>query len=253
MFPPTMSHVHGAYRDFSSHNILTQLLSHYDSWNKNPTAVFIPAHTNRLYRNSTGISTVPASRQTGLPSKLPFIKVSVTKLGSCLGISPYCLLLPVRTQTQEGTPTETAGVTFPTDQAEAQLHFGPKSNLWCFTWNADPAVHWVWSLLKLSRPLVWRSPVPGEEAASTAEGTRLLLSPEAAWKCSKDCRGGNTLSQVFWRRGNKPFKGHKSTSTYSQTAWCRDVWKPGQPSSSLSCLMMLGKMMRVWEEVWVPK
>lgn len=27
---------------------------------------------------------------------------------------------------------------------------------------------------------VWRSPVPGEEAASTAEGTRLPLPPEAA-------------------------------------------------------------------------
>lgn len=33
-------------------------------------------------------------------------------------------------------------------------------------------------------------------------------------------------------------------STYSQTAWCRNVWKPGQPSSSLSHPIMLGRMMR---------
>lgn len=143
----SMSHVHGAYRDFSSHKILTQLLLHYDSWNKTPSAVFIPAHTSRLYRSSTGISTVPASGQRGLLSKLPFIKVCIIKLGSCLGIPP-CLLLPAGTQGQERTPTETAGITFPTGQAGAwstQLHFGPKSQE-CFTWNADPAVLWVWSL-----------------------------------------------------------------------------------------------------------
>lgn len=98
---PTMSHVHGAHMDFSNHNILTQLLLHYNSWNKTPTAVFIPVHSNRLYRNSAGISTVPASRQTGLPSKLPFIKVCVIKLGSSLGILPYYLLLPGRMQGQE--------------------------------------------------------------------------------------------------------------------------------------------------------
>lgn len=54
-------------------------------------------------------------------------------------------LLPSFTRKDTGPRgnTKTAGVTFPTGQAGAQLHFDPKSNLCCFIWNADPAVHWV--------------------------------------------------------------------------------------------------------------
>lgn len=224
---------------------------------KSPCCFYLCPHQQAV-QEQCNISTMPASRQTGLLPKLPFIKVSVIKLDSCLGISPYCLLLPGRTQTQEGTPTETASITSPMEQAGAQLHFGPKSNLWCFTWNADSAVHWIWSLLKFCRSSFcleepsarwgsskhcWRHKAPALSRGCS----------EATWKCSRDWRGGNTLSQVFWRRGNKPFKAHKCMSAYSQTAWCRDVWKPGQPSSSLRCPMMLGNMMRVWEEVWAPK
>lgn len=67
--PPTMSHVNRAYRDYSSHNTLTQLLLHHGSWNKTPTPAVI-----------AGISTAPGvlqrqpANRTGLLSKWPFIK-----------------------------------------------------------------------------------------------------------------------------------------------------------------------------------
>lgn len=192
--------------------------------------LLISSLPNRLCRNSTGIS---ASRQTGLLSKLHFIKVSAIKLGSCLGISPYCLLLPGRTQSREETSTETAGITFPTDQAGAQLHFGPKSNLWCSTWNADPAVHWFWSLLKLCRSpfcLKYSSARWGSSQHCWRHKAPTLSRgcSEAAWKCSRDCKGGNTLSQVFWRRGKNPLR---ETNVWAPTVKQRGAGMCGNQAS----------------------
>lgn len=175
-----MSHVHGAYRDFSNHNILTQLLLRYDSWNKNPTAGFYSCpHQQAVQEQCWHFHS--SSQQTDSTSfKITFYQGLCNKTWLLPWDSP---LLPSFTRKDTGPRgnTKTAGVTFPTGQVGAQLHFGPKSNLWCFTWNADPAVHWLGVFKSCAGHLsVWRSPVPDEEAASTAEGMRLLLSPEAA-------------------------------------------------------------------------
>lgn len=130
---------------------ITQLLLHCGSWNKKTHRCCYRCPLQQAVHEQTWDS-YSASQQTGPGSFQNDLlsRFSIIKLGSCLGLPPCCLLSPARTQSKEGPPVGTAGITFPTGQTGAWttwLHFGPKSNLWSFTGNADPAGQWIWSFI----------------------------------------------------------------------------------------------------------
>lgn len=101
--------------------------------------------------------------------------------------------------------------------------------------------------------------MPGE-AVSAAEGTWLPLPPEVARRLPGNAAGAVEMGMHrvgFSQRGEITPSGATKAQALAgkqHACWCGDVWKPGQPSSSLCCPMMLGKMRKgVWEEVWAQK
>lgn len=97
--------------------------------------------------------------------------------------------------------------------------------------------------------------VPGE-AASAAEGTWLPLPPEVAQRLPGNAAGTvekGTHRVEFSERGEiTPLGATKAWALAGKqhACWCRDICKPGQPSSSLCCPK---DEEGVWEEVWAQK